>query len=130
MARREYPLHLLAMTTSRAAEGKAESDRALDRDTVELSHEDLSRLRALDEDDEADADRDTVELSTSEALRLAQSTVGAPVVSPSANAPAEPGRSGEVRRAPPSRLQDVEEPGTADRAALHTIPAPPAFEEE
>jgi hypothetical protein len=118
------------MTISRAARGTKEEEA--DRDTVELSSEDLSRLRSLDDDG---SDRDTIEISASEALRLAQSR-GEPggeasaEGSATAEQPAPPARSGEMPVPVDRKTLDEVELEGSDRTALHTIPAPPTFDEE
>jgi len=112
------------MTISRAAEGTEEDDEEqTDRDTVELSTEDLSRLRSLDDDG---SDRDTIELTSTEAFRLAQ----APAETEDASEETPPAPAPDVPMTPSRKTLDQVELDSADRAAFHTIPSPPSFDEE
>lgn len=101
------------------ASTSADGDSGADRDTVELSGEDLSRLRAFDENA---VDRDTVEITAPEAARLAQ---GLPPCEERATA----FRSGEIPVSPTRLLVDDDESEAVDRAAILTIPAPPSFDD-
>jgi hypothetical protein len=86
---------------------------------VELSGEDLSRLRAFDDNA---LDRDTVEVTGPEAARLAQGL-------PPCDERATPFRSGEMPVDATRLVLDDDEPEAADRAAILTIPAPPGFDD-
>lgn len=131
------------MTTSRAAQGNAceGDDTEKDRDTVELSSEDLSRLRSLDDQSDPEsadpenadpdsADRDTVEITNAEAVRLAQgqSDERAEETTKQTEDTDSDTYGGEVVVAARMSLNDIDKEAL-DRAAV-TIPAPPSFDEE